>query len=147
MRVRPATSDDIPWLLTQLRAFAAEHPIGPRLLGSDAHAEALLGTLLATQFVAIADEQGQPLGLLAGAIAPHPFNEELMVATELGWWIVPAHRKGKAGLALLNAYEMWAEANADVSVFTLEAQSPVSDRTLTKRGYELAERQFSKVLS
>lgn len=145
MLVRKAVPSDIPWLLTQLREFAAFHPIGPRIMGTDANAEVLLGHLIATQFVAVADAEGTPVGLIAGAVSPHPFNPELRVATELWWFVSPAHRGSRAGLALLDSYEAWAKENADVRGMTLEANSPVNPRVLLKRGYQLAETQYVAV--
>lgn len=145
MRVRTADAQDIPWLLAQLREFAASHPIGPRIMGTDENAEALLGHLIATQFVAVADAEGSPVGLIAGAVTPHPFNPDLLVASELWWFVAPAHRGSRAGLALLEAYEDWAKANADVRGMTLEANSPVNPRVLVKRGYQLAETQYVAV--
>lgn len=111
-------------------------------MGTDAHAESLLAHLMDTQLVLVADRDGEPVGLIAGAIAPHPFNPDISVATELWWFVAPAHRGSRAGLALLDAYDAWAAANADVKGMTLEATSPVNPRVLLKRGYVLAETQY-----
>ena len=142
VRVRRAVPGDIPWLVTQLREFAALHPIGARIMGSDSHAEAILAHLIDTQFVAVAEADGTPVGLIAGAVAPHPFNPDLAMATELWWWVVPPARNTRAGLALLDAYDTWADTVADLKGMTLEASSPVNPRTLLKRGYQLAEYQY-----
>jgi hypothetical protein len=111
-------------------------------MGTDQHAETLLAHLMDTQLVLVADSDGDPVGLIAGAIAPHPFNPELLIATELAWWVVPPSRHTRAGLALLDAYDEWANAHADIKGMTLEANSPVNPRTLLKRGYVLAESQY-----
>lgn len=145
MRVRKAVPADVPWLLGQLREFASHHPIGPRIMGTDANAEALLDHLMATQFVSVAEADGTPVGLIAGAVSPHPFNPELLVASELWWFVAPAYRGSRAGLALLDAYEAWATENADIRGMTLEANSPVNPRVLLKRGYQLAESQYVAV--
>ena len=147
MRVRRADISDIPWLIGQLRAFAASHPIGPRIMGTDAHCEVLLAHLIDTQYVALADADGTPVGLIAGALAPHPFNPNLVIATELWWWVNPPDRGTRAGLMLLDAYDEWASANADIKGMTLEAGSPVNPRALEKRGYALAEHQYVGVCS
>lgn len=111
-------------------------------MGDDQHCEALLAHLMETQFIAIADADGAPVGLIAGALAPHPFNPDLVIATELWWWVNPPDRGTRAGLMLLEAYDEWANANADIKGMTLEAGSPVNPRTLEKRGYALAEHQY-----
>lgn len=142
VRIRRAVPADIPWLVSQLREFAALHPVGARIMGSDSHAEALLAHLMATQFLAVADADGTPVGLIAGAVAPHPFNPALTMATELWWWVQPPARHTRAGLALLNAYDEWADSVADLKGMTLEVASPVNPETLLRRGYHLAEYQY-----
>jgi N-acetylglutamate synthase-like GNAT family acetyltransferase len=141
MRVRKAEPADIPWLIAQLREFAALHPIGPRVMGSDDHCEALLAHLIETHYVAIAETDGTRVGLIAGAIAPHPFNPSLSVATELWWWVSPPARGSRAGSLLLAEYEAWANT-ADIKSFTLEADSPVHPKMLERLGYSLAETQY-----
>ena len=111
-------------------------------MGSDSHAEALLAHLMETQFVAVAEADGTPVGLIAGAVQPHPFNPTLRMATELWWWVTPPARHSRAGLALLNAYDEWADSVADLKGMTLEVASPVNPDTLLRRGYQLAEYQY-----
>lgn len=147
-RVRPAESADVEWIVGELRAFAASYGTRQSLFGDVEHAEALVGALIETQFVAIAEVDGQPVGLVAGAMVPHPFNPALQVANELWWWVTPRARGSRAGLLLLDAFDEWADASdADLVNFTLEADSPVRDRSLEKRGYRLMEKQFVREVS
>jgi GNAT superfamily N-acetyltransferase len=146
--VRRAEQSDVPWVLGQLRQFAAAYGTRRSLFGSETHAEALVGTLIEDQFVAIAERDGQPVGLIAGVLQPHPFNPDILVASELWWWVTPPARGTRAGHELLDAFEGWAlEHEADLINFTLEADSPVRDRTLERRGYRLFERQFLREVS
>jgi hypothetical protein len=143
MVVRAAEPGDAAWLCEQLRAFATEYPTRRSIWPSDDYAEALVGTLIRTQFVAIAEEDGQPIGLIAGICQPHALNPDLTIATELAWWVVPPKRGTRAGLLLLDTFDTWAtSAGAHLVNMTLEVGSPVSDRCLTRRGYALAERQY-----
>lgn len=82
------------------------------------------------------------LGLIGGQLAPHPFNPELLVLTELFWWVDPEHRGGRAGAMLLDAFTAYGEEHAHWILFTLEHESPVNDRCLTKRGFALKERCY-----
>ena len=112
-------------------------------IGQHDNAEALVGTLIREQFVAIAEEDGQPVGLIAGVCQPHALNPDLTIATELAWWVVPPKRGTRAGLLLLEHFDTWASGTgAHLVNMTLEVGSPVSDRCLTKRGYAMAERQY-----
>mgnify|MGYP001577507889 FL=1 len=130
-------------MLTQLRAFADQYPTRRAIWPTDQEAELLVGTLIRTQFVAIAEEDGQPIGLIAGVCQPHALNQSLTIATELAWWVIGPKRGSRAGLMLLDAFDRWAnDSQAHLVNMTLEVGSPVSDRCLTRRGYALAERQY-----
>lgn len=111
-------------------------------MGEDAYAEVFLGTLIGTGYCTVVEWQGEPVGVIAGMLAPHPFNPDLTVATELWWWVTPEHRGSRAGLLLLDDFDAWANANAELVNMTLEAGSPIGDKVLLKRGYQLAEHQY-----
>ena len=145
MDVRRATLDDVPWLLAELRAFAAHYPITTvSLFGSDAHAEGMLLALIGGQFVAIATRNGERLGLIAGGVAPHPYNPDLLVASELWWWVSPAHRGTTAGYRLLASFHEWArQQGADLATMTLASNSQVRPGALERLGYRETERAFT----
>ena len=148
MRVRRATSGDVPWLCDALEAFAGEYPAQLPLADNRPHSEALVAHLLDTQFVAIAQTaDAEPVGLLAALCEPHPFNPSLRIASELWWWVVPAYRGSTAGGRLFAAFEAWArEQGAHAIAVTLEATSPLADAALVARGYAPTERQFLRPL-
>ena len=148
MRVRRATSDDVPWLCDALRAFAANYPAPVPLYADDAHVAALVGVLVRDQFVAIAETADHArVGLMAGLCQPHPFNPGLLVASELWWWVVPEARGTTAGGRLFRAFEQWAAAQgAGAIAMTLETTSPLADDALARRGYIPCERQFLRAL-
>lgn len=131
-----------------LKAFAAEYPAPLAIYGTDEHAEALVGTLIRDQYVALAvDESGASLGLIAGVLGPHLYNPALRIATELWWWVTPPARGSSAGARLLADFEGWAASQgADAIAMTLESSSPVRDDSLERRGYRMTERQFLKPL-
>lgn len=144
--VRPGVPSDIPWLLTQLRAFAAAYPVAITLYGDDAYAEGLVGTVMREQFLAVAeDESGQSVGFIAGAYGTHPYNPDLRICSELWWWVVPESRGTRAGVLLLRELEHWADGLNAPLCLTVETDSPVSDRFLAKHGFVPAERQFIRM--
>lgn len=146
MRVRAGTLADVPWLCEQLRAFASGYPVPLPIYGEDAHVEALVGTLIREQYLAVAEtEDGQSVGLIAGLYQSHPFNPDLRIVTELWWWVTPEARGSRAGAMLLKSLESWAdEMNAPMAL-TLESNSALSDDTLARRGYVPVERQFIRM--
>lgn len=67
-------------------------------------------------------------------------------ATELIWWIEPAHR-GRSALAMLDAYEAWARERGCVFANMVGLGSdPLPARLYERRGYIAAERHFMKPL-
>jgi hypothetical protein len=147
--VRQARQDDVPWLLSQLRVFDQFFDTKRRLFPDEATATTVLLSLLAFHPFFVADtgfrpepERVERIGFIAGAIGPHPYNPALRVLSELFWWVDERYRGGRAGLALLDAFQAYGERNADWVIMTLEAKSPVNERSLTKRGFHLHERSY-----
>lgn len=146
MRIRPASADDIPWLVGELRAFASEYPVPLPVAGPDDYLAGILDRLLLTGYVAIAErEDGTRVGCIGAALHSHPFNPGLHMVGEYFWWVVPEYRQGGAGLLLLAGLEAYAEANAVPLVLTTEATTTMPDGVLLSRGYALAERQWVRL--
>lgn len=141
--IRRADSADLPWLLTQCRAFSQFFGSQQSLMPDDETASDTLRGLMDEDvgcfFVA---ENGQRLGFIAGLLSPHYFNPALLQLTELLWWVSPEHRGSSAGARLLDAFDAFGRAHADWVVFSLEEKSPVNPRALERRGYTLHERSY-----
>lgn len=154
IRVRPAVASDVPWLLAQLRQFAEFFGSARSLFPDDVTAVEKLTTLMDPDvgcflIATFRDLYGTdlPLGFIAGVLTPHFFNPSIRVLSEVLWWVTPEHRGGRAGITLLNAYEMYArDAGADWVTMTLEEKSPVNPTALTKRGFRLYESSYLKEL-
>lgn len=141
--VRRAVPGDVPWLLPQLREFADGFGSDYEMWPGDDDAELILRQMIgaAVFFVAVTEE-GMGVGYIVGHLAPHYFNPRLFVLSELAWWVAPEHRGSRAGLLLLNAFLEVGDRSAHWVSFTLEAKSPVNERTLTRRGFTLYERAY-----
>lgn len=143
MTVRRAIEADTPWLLVQLRAFAQFFGTHRSLFPArDDHAVLLLGTLIDEHPFFIAEEAGHRMGFICGTLAGHPFNPEIRTLNEVFWWVDPHHRRGRAGLALLERFIEYGRKHADWVVMTLEAKSPVHPETLQKRGFHVHETTY-----
>ena len=151
--IRPAQPSDVRWLLPQLQRFSVFFGAKHSLFPDYPTAEAIVSDLLASQPFWVAEHTTpDPLGLtdsataivgfIGGTIGPHPFNPAITVMQELFWWVDEAHRGTKAGALLLEAFTDYGRAHADWVIMTLEHESPVNERTLTKRGYRPKERSF-----
>lgn len=147
IRVRKARFEDVPWLLEQLRAFSAffgtERPVFP----TDAlRARSFIERLIHQHpfYVATCGDAPHtfPVGFIAGALAPHPYNPEIRQLTEMFWWVDPMYRGTRAGSMLLDAFLEEGRQRAHWVVMTLEHNSPVNDETLTRRGFKHMSRDF-----
>ena len=70
----------------------------------------------------------------------------IKAASELIWWIEPAHR-GKAAIQMLDAYEAWARDRGCVLASMVGLGSdPLPGKLYERRGYTAAERHFMKPL-
>lgn len=143
--VRPATGEDIPWMLDQLKAFDDFNDFPVQLFPEELKAIQVLDEIIAKHPVFVAEQDAELLGFIAGVLTPHFFNQDVMVMTELLWWVQPEHRGTRAGLLLLNAFEDCGEREADVLIMTLEHKSPVNPKTLTRRGYLPCEHSYAKL--
>lgn len=139
--VRPATLEDIPWLLEQLAAFDQFFGSSRSLFPSIEYAESTLALLITEHLFLVAESNG-PLGFIAGMVVPHTLNPAITVLSELFWWVAPQHRGSRAGLLLLNAYVAAGKQRAHWVTMTLEADSPVAPRCLEQRGFRLKETTY-----
>lgn len=140
--IRDASTSDIDWLLTELKAFSNFFSAKIELFKDSDFARNFVSTMVANHLVLIADRQGERMGFISGYVTPHPYNPEIKTLAETFWWVSPRYRSSRAGLMLLNAFTAWGKANADWITFALENHSPINEKTLTKRGYHLTERSF-----
>lgn len=146
-RVRVAYDGDIPWILSELREFGKFSGF-LSLFPEERYAEEKLKELIERHVVMVCmavDEvvgSEDAAGFIAGYVGPHPWNPQAKVLTEAFWWVAEKYRRSRAGLLLLNAYTDWGRENCDMVTMALEANSPVRQETLTKRGYKLKELSF-----
>lgn len=143
MHVRPAVYDDIPWMLEQVAAF--NEFVGTRhtMFPDAAKAEEKLKRFIDEQPVFIADDNGPLAGMLVALIHHNLWNEDIVVLTEMLWWVPPHYRGSRAAALLLLAFEDCAvSVGADWAVMSLEAKSPMNPDALEKRGYRLQERSY-----
>ena len=143
VRVRRATSEDIEWLVTELRKFAEFFGSKHSLVGDETFWRDGL-TVMVNQhvvFISETDADGR-VGLIAGYLVGHPFNPKIRLLSEAFWWVSEKYRMSRAGLLLLNAFVEHGEKHADWITMALETKSPMNEKCLIKRGFHLHERSF-----
>lgn len=142
--IRPANLLDVPWLLDQLRQFDHFFNAKKSLFPKDTEvATRILEGLITTQpFFVAADTVGR-MGFIAGAVAPHPYNPDLLMLSELFWWVAPEFRGGSAGARLLKHFIVYGiESDVDWIVMTIENGTPIDPASLERAGFRLHERSY-----
>lgn len=138
--IRDARPSDLPWLVGELRRFDHEAGLDRSLFPDMARAVTTLTTLMHSGPFYVADDQGTPVGFIAGVLSPHYFNPDLMTCCELLWWVVPERRGSTAGAKLLDAFLSFGRANADWVICTVRDTTQRS--AMRKRGLVGYERSF-----
>lgn len=91
------------------------------------------------------DVGGVAQGVLMALAYQHPFGP-VYIARESVWWIDPHHR-GRAAIAMLDAYEAWAAAKGCAFAgMAGMGDDPEVAKLYLRRGYRAAEKHFLKAI-
>lgn len=144
MKVRRANEGDLPWLLTELTQFAEFADTKYSMLPpKESTRKEILKALMKEHVFLIAEKDGGGrTGFVAGLVVPHLLNPDILVFYETFWWVALEYRGSSAGLRLLDAVVVWAKEHIDWVFWSLQHNTPITDRVLTKRGFREQERQF-----
>jgi N-acetylglutamate synthase-like GNAT family acetyltransferase len=138
--IRSANLLDVPWLLEQGRLF--DEFTGEHLLPEDSEEAARIieGLVTTLPFFIAADTNGRQ-GFIAGGFYTQPFNPDIVVLTELVWWVAPAHRGSFAGARLLKHFiDFGIEQGANLIEMKTEMKSPINPKSMERAGFREVER-------
>lgn len=88
----------------------------------------------------------EPCGLIAGVTSEIIFSRD-KIASELMWWVDEEHRRSKVGMALLQAFELWASRIGCNMVQMVSVETEIAEaleRVYTSNGYKVTEKAFIK---
>lgn len=92
--------------------------------------------------VFVSERDGALTGMIGICVYPHPISG-LLTATEMFWWVEPAHRGH--GLRLLTIATTWAKAAGAVEIQMI-APTPAVGRLYTRLGYTQFETAYARTL-
>jgi GNAT superfamily N-acetyltransferase len=140
-----ADGEELAWLGREMQAesiigFPDIDPpaIAAYLLLVSAHPERM--------FMAIARDEGAPVGLISGVIGAYPFSDELRACCET-LFVLPEFRGRYAGVRLLRSFDAWATACSARSIYLGISTGISPDRTarlLARIGYAALGQTFRK---
>ncbi len=143
IKVRLASLDDLDWLASQSKLFCEFFGTKRSLFKDEAHTRACLKNTIENHILFVAERTDVGLvGFIGGIVMPHIFNPDITCLIETYWWVAEEYRGTRAGLMLLNEFVEYGKAHTDWVLMTLESGSPVSDRCLLKRGFQLKEQNY-----
>lgn len=141
--VERATSKHVEWIVSQLKLFSTFYNTKKNLFGDPEYAAQGVGHIIDEHVCFVAEQDGEPIGFIAGYMAPHPFNPQILLLSECFWWVDEKSRGSRAGVMLLNAFSEFGKKHADwVTMSIIEGTSPINPESLVKRGYHLHERAY-----
>jgi N-acetylglutamate synthase-like GNAT family acetyltransferase len=145
--IRRADPTDFPWLLEQLREFAAYFGGSTSLFPTDDEARAFLCNLLDAGHPILIAQNDVRTGFLVGTIGPHPFNSARITAFVLFWWVVPKYRGSMAGGRLLLEFrELARQRGATHLIAALQertiAEGLIDPSSLVALGFHPQERAY-----
>lgn len=142
--IRIATIEDKEQVVEMARKFAEVSPYSKYIPIEKIEAmveQGLQGD--PTKLIIIIDEDYR--GMIAGQVSQFIYGDVLM-ATELLWWVDPSHRKSKVGSELIEGFEEWAKY-VGCKLITMVCLDDALGSYYEKRGYDLRERAYMKELN
>ena len=94
----------------------------------------------------VIEKDGKIVGGIGGLIGPD-LHSPRMIAVETFWFVLPEYR-GK-GFKLLNEFEKWADekkADAVAMVHLVDCHPDILEKIYKRKGYQLIENHYLKVL-
>lgn len=145
--IRRARSADVPTIVVLGIRFITESPFRGLIIPDPDNLRAIVDALLAHGYVAVAERAPfGVVGIFGAQLQVHPMSGEV-VATEVVWYVDPAHRRSSAGGRLLAAAERWAREAGAVRVQMIQPAG--NDRLADhyrRRGYVEVETVWQKNL-
>lgn len=145
MTIRLAVFADLHAIVRMALQFIATSGYRELIQPNVEQLEVLVCWLLDSGAIFIAERDGQPCGMLATKVFPHPMSGEL-TGGEIAWWIDPDQRGGTAALRLVAAAEQWClERGAKRFQMVAPAGSGLG-AVYERLGYEEVETAYQKPL-
>lgn len=133
VNVRTATLYDLPEIMAMGEALHAESPRYAMCSYNPAKVEALARQVIPAGGAHVAEMNGKIIGMIAGFVVDRWFGDDKM-ASDYTFYVKPEHRKGRAALLLVRAFEGWAYLNGALDI--VPGTSTMLDAEGTARFYE-----------
>ena len=144
IEVRPATRDDLPWMIHRLREYTEEIGDPYFAFAGIEYAMSFVGGLIDNHLVFVSEENGKRTGFISGMTTPHPFNPANLVTASLFWYVLPARRGSRTGFDLLRELAMVGADRGGSTLVGIREGAGVRERSMARCGFKLHERVYRR---
>ncbi len=144
--IRQAEAADIPRLVAMFAEFVASSQYAKYVGNDPKHSAAMMERLIGQDdsAVFVVDSEDGVIGMLGVMVFTQPFSGE-RIASELFWWLDPAHRGH--GVWLLRRAENWARQHGAKHMNMMApSDKPRVAEIYEAIGYDFVERVYSRNL-
>lgn len=139
---RPAKSEDIEWILGELKVFSKFIRTKYELYGDEAYSKKGIQMLIDEHIFLIAEVDGNRAGFVSGYFTPHLFNPAIKILCELFWYVNPNYRGAGVGSLLMNEYVAFGKKHAQWITFSKNRFTKLNEKSLLKRGFNHHESTY-----
>jgi hypothetical protein len=142
--VRPATLNDLEECVGMSIDFMNMTPYKDKPLCTQSLAKVFIKSVQ-DGLAFVAEDDGDICGMLIAHKVPAFFDNDLLIAQEIGWWVDEEYRDTRAASMLIKAFENEAQKECTYTVMSLLATSPKEVEGYLKHiGYIEKERSYFK---
>ena len=147
--IRAGTYDDLKGCVAVAKEFWNQLDFSEQIQFVEQDCEDMFVMCLQQGLVAVHEDDGKIIGVIAGLSSPCTANFQFRFGAELIWYVKEEYRKTGAGLRLLEQIEKQAREVGCVrwSTMVFDQHNPErGEGILKQQGYVPTERAFAKVL-
>lgn len=145
--IRQATIEDFDIILDMAKKFW-QSTIYEEEFDRD-HTKKVVGLAFDHGLIAVIEQKEGVVGFVGGVKSPLLANPNVMMGTELAWWVEPEYRKGGEGIKLMKFIEKLAKEQGVKYwvMVAMESSDPETAAKIYERlGYEKTESSYVRVL-
>lgn len=145
MKIRPAVAADIPTIVEMSRKFYETTTYTAHAAMCDESVARLSETLADNHVLLVAEIDGRASGMIGMFVAPNMFNNAVLTAHEVVWWVEPSALGAGTGRALIESAiaECKARGCAAVQMVTLSTSPPQAAALYQKLGFVHSESSYT----
>lgn len=146
--IRPATREDIPAIVEMGRRFYAASGYEAIAPASNPSIAGLAILTMEQGVMLVVEGDGELIGMASLFLEPFTFNPSVTIATELAWWIEPAHRGGMLAVRMMASIEEACRARevTAIRMATLANSPPQASALYERLGYQHSDSHYMRML-